>query len=123
MRAGRGQAGTRGAHRSWDLAQQQLVLSALVEALCHVHSKGWVHGDVKPGNVLIRFLGPDGQKVLGEVKLGDFGYARRADQLAQLGGWRAGWRRGRRMTAAQQQMQQQPFSRRVQQRERNQTQP
>jgi serine/threonine-protein kinase OSR1/STK39 len=43
------------------------LLRAVVSALAHIHAKGQIHRDVKPGNVLV---GHDGS-----VKLGDFGVA------------------------------------------------
>jgi serine/threonine protein kinase len=44
----------------------------LLEALGHLHDRGFVHRDVKPGNLLVS-TGPDGVEV---VKLCDFGIAR-----------------------------------------------
>jgi eukaryotic-like serine/threonine-protein kinase len=44
------------------------VVAEICEALVHVHAKGWVHGDLKPGNVLLM---EDGS-----VRLADFGLAR-----------------------------------------------
>ncbi|MGI5351327.1 serine/threonine-protein kinase [Streptomyces sp. CA-250714] len=41
------------------------ILTGVSAGLAHIHERGWVHGDLKPGNVL---LGPGG-----EVWLGDFG--------------------------------------------------
>jgi serine/threonine-protein kinase len=47
------------------------VIAEICEALVHVHAQGWVHGDLKPGNVLLM---PDGS-----VRLADFGLARELD--------------------------------------------
>ncbi|MET8976922.1 serine/threonine-protein kinase [Streptomyces sp. NPDC004539] len=47
------------------------VLRGVVEGLAHMHGAGWVHGDLKPANVL---LGTDG-----EVWLADFGLATELD--------------------------------------------
>jgi serine/threonine-protein kinase len=44
------------------------VVRALADALAEVHRHGWVHRDVKPGNVLLG--------TTGDVKLGDFGIVR-----------------------------------------------
>lgn len=44
------------------------ITGALARALAHLHGRGVVHGDVKPGNVLVRNDG--------EVKLSDFDVAR-----------------------------------------------
>jgi serine/threonine-protein kinase len=44
------------------------ITGALARALGHIHGRGVVHGDVKPGNILIRNDG--------EVKLSDFDIAR-----------------------------------------------
>ena len=46
------------------------VVAHVAEALAHLHERGIVHGDVKPGNLL---LPADG----GRVRLADFGVARR----------------------------------------------
>jgi serine/threonine-protein kinase len=47
------------------------VIAEICEALVHVHAQGWVHGDLKPGNVLLM---QDGS-----VRLADFGLARELD--------------------------------------------
>jgi serine/threonine-protein kinase len=44
------------------------VITALCEALVHIHARGWVHGDLKPCNVLLM--------ADGSVRLADFGLAR-----------------------------------------------
>ncbi|MFB6892887.1 serine/threonine-protein kinase [Kitasatospora sp. NPDC056327] len=41
------------------------ILAGVAAGLCHMHAAGWVHGDLKPGNVLLM---PDGT-----AKLADFG--------------------------------------------------
>ena len=45
-----------------------LVITAICEALVHIHAAGWVHGDLKPSNVLLM--------ADGSVRLADFGLAR-----------------------------------------------
>ena len=44
------------------------VIAEICEAFAHVHAQGWVHGDIKPSNVLLM---QDGS-----VRLADFGLAR-----------------------------------------------
>jgi eukaryotic-like serine/threonine-protein kinase len=44
------------------------VITSICEALVHIHARGWVHGDVKPSNVLLM--------ADGSVRLADFGLAR-----------------------------------------------
>jgi hypothetical protein len=44
------------------------MLAEVCEALVHLHESGWVHGDIKPSNVLV--MGD------GSVRLADFGLAR-----------------------------------------------
>ena len=44
------------------------VITAVCEALVHIHARGWVHGDLKPCNVLLM--------ADGSVRLADFGLAR-----------------------------------------------
>ncbi|MGW0364008.1 serine/threonine-protein kinase [Streptomyces sp. NPDC002990] len=47
------------------------LLTQVCEALAHLHASGWVHGDLKPGNVLLMSDG--------SVRLADFGLATRLD--------------------------------------------
>ena len=51
------------------------VVAQVADALAYVHANGIVHGDVKPGNLLVPLDG-------GPVRLADFGVARRLDQPA-----------------------------------------
>jgi hypothetical protein len=51
------------------------VIAQAAETLAYLHGQGVVHGDIKPGNLLIPRRGP--------VRLIDFGAARRTDALAQ----------------------------------------
>jgi serine/threonine-protein kinase len=44
------------------------VITAICEALVHIHACGWVHGDLKPSNVLLM--------ADGSVRIADFGLAR-----------------------------------------------
>jgi serine/threonine protein kinase len=53
------------------LADAEGILTGILAGLSHLHEAGWVHGDLKPGNVL---LGQDGR-----AKLGDFGLATELD--------------------------------------------
>ncbi|MFG2038418.1 protein kinase [Dactylosporangium sp. NPDC048998] len=51
------------------------VVAQVADALAYVHANGIVHGDVKPGNLLVPTDG-------GPVRLADFGVARRLDRPA-----------------------------------------
>ncbi|MFD0584366.1 serine/threonine-protein kinase [Dactylosporangium darangshiense] len=51
------------------------VVAQVADALAYVHASGIVHGDVKPGNLLVPTDG-------GPVRLADFGVARRLDRPA-----------------------------------------
>jgi protein kinase-like protein len=51
------------------------IVAQVADALEHVHGRGVVHGDVKPGNLLVPADG-------GPVRLADFGVARRTDRPA-----------------------------------------
>ncbi|WP_031110294.1 protein kinase domain-containing protein, partial [Streptomyces sp. NRRL S-146] len=53
------------------IADADRVLRGVAAGLAHMHDAGWVHGDLKPANVL---LGPGG-----EVWLADFGLAAELD--------------------------------------------
>jgi serine/threonine-protein kinase len=65
--------------RKLDLLQALRVTQKIAEALHHAHSKGILHRDVKPGNILI--------DALGEPYLADFGLGREVDgaRLSQTG--------------------------------------
>jgi eukaryotic-like serine/threonine-protein kinase len=49
---------------------------ALCDALAHAHSRGVIHRDVKPGNVIVPERGADHDRIAGAAKLTDFGVAR-----------------------------------------------
>ena len=49
------------------------ILIPVVEALSEVHANRYLHGDIKPGNILL--------DANGQVKLTDFGLSRRDDQV------------------------------------------
>ncbi|MGV9255226.1 serine/threonine-protein kinase [Streptomyces sp. NPDC003697] len=53
------------------LADADRIITQICEGLAHLHAEGWVHGDLKPANVLIM---PDGS-----VRLADFGLVTRVD--------------------------------------------
>ncbi|GGT35344.1 serine/threonine-protein kinase [Streptomyces chromofuscus] len=53
------------------LADAARTITQICEGLVHLHAEGWVHGDLKPANVLIM---PDGS-----VRLADFGLASRLE--------------------------------------------
>ncbi|GHH31436.1 serine/threonine-protein kinase [Streptomyces lanatus] len=54
-----------------EVPDAERILRGVAAGLAHMHDAGWVHGDLKPANVL---LGPDG-----EVWLADFGLATELD--------------------------------------------
>lgn len=61
-----------GRRRYWDPPEALGIARQVAEALEALHAAGWMHGDVKPGNV---FISPEGH-----VTLLDLGFARRADE-------------------------------------------
>jgi len=58
--------------RRWDLPVILWIARQVAEALAAFHEAGWMHGDVKPGNI---HLAPEGH-----VTLLDLGFARRQDE-------------------------------------------
>ncbi|KAK4799345.1 hypothetical protein SAY86_024710 [Trapa natans] len=53
---------------------------SVLEALRHIHGRGFVHGDIKVQNILV-FPPADGGCGLAEVKVADFGLSRRKTDL------------------------------------------
>ncbi|SEB26685.1 serine/threonine protein kinase [Mycobacterium sp. 283mftsu] len=56
------------------------IVTAIADALDHAHSRGLLHRDVKPANILLSGRGPG----RGRVMLADFGIARRVDDFDGL---------------------------------------
>ncbi len=67
-------------HDRWEAVRADLV--AILEALAHVHARGVIHRDLKPGNVL---FGAEGDIRTG-LKLADFGVAQTPDRIDGLFG-------------------------------------
>ena len=61
-------------HRTAPLAQALWIARQAAEALTAVHAAGWLHGDVKPNNLMIA--------ANGHATLIDLGFARRIDEPA-----------------------------------------
>lgn len=59
--------------RALNLGEALEVLLPVVDALSEVHANRYLHGDIKPGNILL--------DANGQVKLTDFGLSRRDDQV------------------------------------------
>lgn len=56
---------------TFSLKQRSLFISLIpkiVRAITHIHQNGWVHGDIKPSNIIY-------QPALGSIKIIDFGAA------------------------------------------------
>ncbi|HEY8923090.1 MAG TPA: protein kinase, partial [Polyangia bacterium] len=68
--------------RPMDPRELLATATSLLDALAYVHQAGVVHGDLKPGNVLVRSAG--------DVVLADFGGARLTDPTAITAGLAAG---------------------------------
>ena len=68
--------------RPMDPRELLATATSLLEALAYVHQAGVVHGDLKPGNVLVRSAG--------DVVLADFGGARLIDPAKMTAGLAAG---------------------------------
>lgn len=68
------------------------LLLGLLGALAYMHSHSFVHRDIKPGNILLKFA-PDNRNHITSLKLADFGLARnfrytKLNSLAGTPGWR-----------------------------------
>lgn len=55
------------------------IVTQICEGLAHLHAQGWVHGDLKPDNVLLM--------ADGSVRLSDFGLAAELDGTLGTHGW------------------------------------
>ncbi len=56
-----------------DPREARLVFKEAAEGVQHIHSCGYVHQDIKPANILVRYS--EGTQKIREVKLSDFGLA------------------------------------------------
>ncbi|WP_327391837.1 serine/threonine-protein kinase [Streptomyces sp. NBC_01186] len=68
---GSGGSGPTGSGSTGPVPEAARVLAGVAAGLAHIHERGWVHGDLKPGNVL---LAPEGR-----VWLADFGLTAELD--------------------------------------------
>ncbi len=67
---------------TWALqAPAPLILQQIIEGVAYLHGEGYIHRDIKPGNVLIpdifRYYGQDWLTKIGEVRLGDLELAKK----------------------------------------------
>lgn len=53
----------------------EVLILQIREGLRHLHAMGFVHGDLKPCNIICMF-GDDGQDTLPQLKIIDFGFSR-----------------------------------------------
>ncbi len=69
-------------NKQWALREPApLMLEQLLEGVAYLHEEGYVHRDIKPGNILIpdifRYYGQDWVQKYGELRLGDLELTRR----------------------------------------------
>lgn len=62
------------------------IMCMAAAGIAHMHDRGWIHRDIKPDNILLNSSG--------ELKLIDFGLAKRIERSAGLFGWFRGGRKG-----------------------------
>ena len=63
--------------RGFSLEQKEKWIEQMVEALDFIHSRGVIHSDLKPSNVLLSSTN--------DIRIADFGQARRSEQAGALG--------------------------------------
>ena len=63
--------------RGFSLEQKEKWIEQMVEALDFIHSRGVIHSDLKPSNVLLSSTN--------DIRIADFGQARRPEQAGALG--------------------------------------
>jgi serine/threonine protein kinase len=68
--------------KSLSLEEKAAAIASIIAALKHLHGKGFVHGDVAPGNLLVGKFG---------VRLCDFGTAKIADETVTHCGMTVGY--------------------------------
>lgn len=64
-------------NRGFSLRQKERWIRQMVEALDFIHSRGVIHSDLKPSNVLLSSTN--------DIRIADFGQARRSEQAGGLG--------------------------------------